>query len=331
MEETIVVKESKKTIRETLCIYVIIWIFIGMLLLFAFLNGEVLDFSFFLFLFISTGWTFLLAGCVVASYCFRRLELSYKGCFYRTMFGRKRFFLPQDVAKVKTKPSPWGDGDLLLIGHDNQVIAKMEMNMSGTEKVIPFFEIYNLSAVWTEKGWVHPEPVKINSVEDELVVRPNGFSLNLLLFFAIAYVLFIVWVFGWVLERDAYSHILAIILGGMSIVLLVSFAGEIRTRKNLCLVLTPGICSFTDKSGRKRQFYLEDITRVVKTEERIVKRSKVLILRLWLSNGDLAAEVAFTAAMENVADIIPFVEHHQIKNHEETIETKNVQENTSDS
>lgn len=257
MEETIVVRESKKTICHVLLIYIILWVFVGVFGLWTLLSEtEVLDFEFFLILIIGVGWTFPVVGLVAASYFLRRLELSYSNCFYRTMFGRKRSFLLQDIAMVKTKGSPQGGSDLYLIGNDNEVIAKIEMNMVGAEKVIPFFETYNFSAEWTKQDWSPSNPVKINPIEDELVVRANG------------------------------------------------------ARRNLCLILTPGQCSFTDKKGRTSLFYLKDVTRITKTEDKMIN-NKVTTLRIWLISGNMAAEVPYTAAMENVTDIIPFVEYHQ--------------------
>lgn len=83
---------------------------------------------------------------MIVAYFLRRLCLGYNGCYYRTMFGRKKEFYLRDIAKVESKIFL---GDLLIIFYDSngKKLAQVENNMKNAEEVFPFLEEYQLPAL----------------------------------------------------------------------------------------------------------------------------------------------------------------------------------------
>lgn len=92
------------------------------------------------------GAMMLLGLAMLMSCALRRLCLGYNGCYYRTMFGRKREFKLQEIAGIECKIVL---GDLLIIFYDadGRRLARVENNMINADKIFPFLDDYRLPAL----------------------------------------------------------------------------------------------------------------------------------------------------------------------------------------
>lgn len=99
----------------------------------------------------------LLPGLVMLmSYALRRLCLGYNGCYYRTMFGRKREFKLMEIERIECKMVL---GDLIIIFYDadGRKLARVEDNMANAEKIFPFLDDYRLPALKNGISGMHAE------------------------------------------------------------------------------------------------------------------------------------------------------------------------------
>ena len=313
MEDRIVIKESKKTVIGIVCSMVFWCLVCLVLVVIGIFNGEEKRWLWMVYL-VGISWTipfFVYAGL---SYWCRRLELSGHMCSYRNIFGKCVTFKAGDVSEIKTKLSTSGKNSLMLIGYDGKKLAVVEMGMDGYERIIPFFETYNLSAVWTEDGWIHPKPVKINAYSDELVVQANKKAMWLSGMWVIA---FFVLVVGWTIwlwrqSEFGFLHISMIGLNVLAVVIGMAAVAEIKGYLKLRLVLSSNQCTFIDMYGQIQYFLLDEIESAKIVTEGIGKRqTKKILLRL--SNGREAVKINYAAGIDNLTDVIPFVEYHQRK------------------
>ncbi|MCI5623301.1 hypothetical protein, partial [Anaerostipes sp.] len=173
MEEKIIVRERKSILFFLGIIFLIYIVFNLALAGLAVWQGESVKKWMIMEIFLC-GWAILLLLGLALDYVLRRLELSRYGCVYRTMFGRKREFMPGDVAQIKIKHSTQeGDGALYLTGHDGKLLAKIEMNMENAEQVLPFFEEYHAAVFWSSPNLEASRTSAMERVPKQLVVKPK--------------------------------------------------------------------------------------------------------------------------------------------------------------
>lgn len=314
MSDRIIIRESVADLR----LYIIEMAVLNGLFIFisvcGVLKGEGFRFFF---------WIDLLVLCAtipgliyyLLRFLLRRLELGYQGCSYRNMFGSRQDFMPEDVTAVKVIPSVKGYSDIFLLGKNGETLFKAEDRMVNAEKIIPFFETYNASAVWTEAGWIYPEPVLINKYGEELVVKPKrrtvrGELFSLLfavgLFCVIAGVCF----YG---DTEAVNLLryAMLLMALWTVILAFKWSIEIiRAGRFLCLTLTTGICTYTDEKGAVRQFTFDEIGDIQIKHEGAGKSARD-ILELSLLGGREPIRMSYFSGIEHVTEIIPFVEYHR--------------------
>lgn len=312
MDDRIVVRESKKAIKELAFWLAMIVALFGGLGVMSFLDGDPRGLKICM---VVLTLAIPIFSLLALEYFLRRLELGYRGCLYRTTFGHRRTFSPGDVAEIQTKRTAYGDVFYYLIGQDGKKLARIEKSMVNFEKVITFFETYNASAIWTDSGWVHPKPVRILTYGEKLIVKPNKYAIWHDIVTMMVLIITTIGLIVWKVYSSAELGLFeAVIFIGLVLGICFSFKQIVKddrkTYKNLCLVLTPGTCSFTDEKGNLRQFEFDEIAEIKKVREGS-QRFTVDFLEIRLNNGDIAAKVAKTAGMDNVGDIVPFVEHHR--------------------
>lgn len=94
----------------------------------------------------TVGVMMLLGVAMLMSYVLRRLCLGYNGCYYRTMFGRKREFKLSEIDRIECK-IVLGDLAVIFYAADGRKLARVEDNMVNAEKIFPFLEGYGLPAL----------------------------------------------------------------------------------------------------------------------------------------------------------------------------------------
>lgn len=313
VEERIIVKESQKAAVGIVVGIALFWLLCLGLVAIGICNGEEWNGIFVAYL-IAISWTIPILVYTGLSYRFRRLELSGRACSYRNVLGKRIDFMACDVAEVKTKISTDWKTKLYLLGQAGEKLAMVETGMVGFERVVPFFEAYNLSAVWTEEGWVRPKPVKINAYEDELVVKANRKMLWDSYVWVVIFLALAAWCTIWVWRELEFGflHIGMIGLDFLAIALGMEAVRETKGYLKLRLVLTTGQCIFTDMYGQERRFLFDDLENVQIVTEGIGKGKRKL-LTMQLSDGKETVKINYVAGIDNLADVIPFVEYHRRK------------------
>lgn len=314
MEDRIIVRESAADLR----LYIIEMLILNGLFIFLSVWGVLKGEDFWLFF-----WIDFLVLCAtipgliyyLLRFFLRRLELGYQGCSYRNMFGGRQGFMPEDVAAVKVIPSVKGCFDIFLLGQDGETLFKAGDRMTNYDKIIPFFETYNASAVWTEAGWIHPKPVLINEYGEELVVKPTRRAVRgevFSLLFSGCLMCVVVGVCSYA-DRESVGllhYVLWLCALGVAAVMLKGSVKLIRAGHFLCLVLTTGSCTYTDEKGTVRQFTFDEIGEIqIKHEGG--GRSARNILELSLLGGRESIRMSYMSGIEHVTEIIPFVEYHR--------------------
>lgn len=98
------------------------------------------------------GMMLILGIWMLMSYFLRRLCLGYRGCCYRTMFGRKREFFLRDIKKVERRLR-FGEMTIFLWGENGKKLARIEMNMKNADQVLLFLKDYQLPAIEEDPAW----------------------------------------------------------------------------------------------------------------------------------------------------------------------------------
>lgn len=321
MEDKIIVKHSVKNLIGTALICVCILLFFGVLLLAAiWANGDVNGF-FWLFL-IVFAVSILVMAIVIRDYFVGRLELSSSGCTYQASCGRKQKFMLRDVAAVKTKevPSIKGEGIFLtsLVGRDGEILAEIDSTMIGSEKVIPFFETYNASAVRTETGWLYPEKVLFNPYGEKMVVKyedAKGLQWFMIVFLIIGMLLFGAAAYSAWTDAKWGLFVFLLLFELFLMYFVVSMRKGFAAQKNFSLVLTTGICSYTDLDGTTREFRFEEIAKVNKIRKAAIRNKEFRTYsEIVLAGGEIAATIEWSSSISNSTEIQQFVEYHKRKN-----------------
>lgn len=316
MDKKIIVRERKSILLSLSIIFLIYIVFNLALAGLAVWQGESLKKWLVIEIFLC-GWTVLMLLGLALDYVLRRLELSRYGCCYRTMFGHRREFMPRDVAQIKVKHSTQkGGGALFLTGYDGKQLAKIEMNMEHAEQVLPFFEAYQVPVFWSSEN---SEAVQVSTMEQvpkQLIVKPKRSGAVILGILFAVYGLIIAWIY---LESyqagESLGYLLvtgAILLVGMPVWFLYALKKETLSWKNMRLVLTSELCSFTDDKGRTRQFTFAEIK-----ELKTYRKSRSTYLEIILESGECAARLPYSPSMERAEDIGPFVRYYQEKQKEQ--------------
>ena len=312
MDIKIIVRERKSILLSLSNIFTIYIVFNLAIAGLAFWQGESLKKWLVIVIFLC-GWTVPLLLALASDYVLRRLELSRYGCCYRNMFGRRRAFMPCDVAQIKVKHSTQEDGGALyLIGQEGKRLAKIEMNMVNAEQILPFFETYQVPVFWISEKSEAARTSSMGQVPKQLMVKPKRDGAVILGILFVVYGLIMVWIYLKSYQAgESLGYLLvtgAVLLVGMPVLLLYALIKETLSWKNMRLVLTPELCSFTDDRGRTRQFSFAEIK-----ELKTYRKSRSTYLEIILENGECAARLPYSPAMERAEDIGPFVAYYQGK------------------
>lgn len=227
MDKKIIVRERKSILLSLSIIFTIYIVFNLAIAGLAVWQGESLKKWLVIEIFLC-GWTVLLLLGLALDYVLRRLELSRYGCSYRTMFGRRREFMPRDVVRIRVKHSiQKGGGALYLTGQDGKQLAKIEMNMEHAEQILPFFETYQVPVFWISEKSEAARTSSMGQVPKQLMVKPKRDGAVILGILFVVYGLIMVWIYLKSYQAgEALGYLLvtgAVLLVGMPVLLLFVF------------------------------------------------------------------------------------------------------------
>ena len=160
---------------------------------------------------------------------------------------------------------------------------------------------------------------RLERVPKQLIVKPKRSGAVILGILCPVYVLVMVWVYlGSYQAGKSLGYLLAtgvVMLAGLPALWLYALLREILFYKNLRLILTSMNCRFSNDRGRTRDFPFAEIK-----ELKTYRKSRSTYLEILLENGESAAKIPYSSAMERAEDIVPFVTYYQEKQKEHGIE-----------
>lgn len=274
---------------------------------------------------ILNGFFVISLGICELDYHLKKLQLSPTACCYTNLIGKKYKFQLSEIYTVYPQADLLGEDGYIMVGKDGKKYARITGKMKNAEKLLSFFSELKENGLWN--GQIQKEyenlrkskKKKMENMPDILLVKPDKF-----------YFLHAIWITlilatiplgllvygivnmcnGNLIDGGWIFGVALFLLLGWTIWMLLVWHETLRTYTNVSLVLTKDLCKITDKNGKIKEFFFDDIVDV----NRVVQgsgRYQISLIQIKLKTTDEVLKFKYDERIKNCKKIQEFIAYHK--------------------
>lgn len=274
---------------------------------------------------ILNGFFVISLGICELEYHLKKLQLSPTACCYTNLIGRKYNFQLSEIDIVYPQADIFGENEYIMAGKDGKQYVKIKGKMQNAENLLPFLIELKEKGLWNgqlQKEYEHlrkSKKAKRNHIPEVLIVKPGKFyflsvALITVIFVGMPLVLLVSGIVsmcnGNLIDGGWIFGVALFLLLGCTIWMLLVWHETLRTYTNVSLVLTKDLCKITDKNGKIKEFFfddIEDVNRVVQGRGRY----RISLIHIKLKTTDEVLKFKYDERIKNCKKIQEFIAYHK--------------------